>query len=492
MPPEDRPQPAPGRGGSADRGDQGELDQTIARSAGRRAGDDPPAQPRRVQQHDPRPGRRRLPAGRRFPLRRRRLRLRQHRRRADAAADPDGEVPGRRRDDRREGDRGRPRRRPGQGELPESHRRIIFRDADSRRDRTSAPARSSSGSPAGPTAGRSTPGEVGRLHPVRRPGAGGRRELRARHPARRRGGPGLAAVPLPRRARPRPRVARPAPSAADASGQRLRAGLAAVVFPLEQHARRRAVRAWPARASCRDRAIPRAARSGGCSRDPKARALVENFAGQWLQLRNLETINPDREQFPGFDERSAQAMLRETRAVLRVGRCARTGACSTSSTPTTPSSTSGWPGTTASGRQGRRVPPGPARRRPQRGGLLDAGEHPDRDLEPDPDLAGEAGQVDPRADPRHAAAAAAARRARAEGGARTSSAGTLRQRMEQHRANPSCAACHARMDPLGFGLENYDAIGAWREQDGGIPIDASGTLPDGRVVQGAGRARRRS
>lgn len=62
--------------------------------------------------------------------------------------------------------------------------------------------------------------------------------------------------------------------------------------------------------------------------------------------------------------------------------------------------------------------------------------------------------------------------------------GTLRQRMEQHRANPNCATCHGRMDPLGFGLENFDAIGAWREQDGGLPIDASGTLPGGRSFDG--------
>src|SRR5262249_24912435 len=55
--------------------------------------------------------------------------------------------------------------------------------------------------------------------------------------------------------------------------------------------------------------------------------------------------------------------------------------------------------------------------------------------------------------------------------------GTLRQRMEEHRKNPLCASCHARMDPLGFGLENYDAIGAWRTQDGDLPVDASGTLP---------------
>jgi hypothetical protein len=56
--------------------------------------------------------------------------------------------------------------------------------------------------------------------------------------------------------------------------------------------------------------------------------------------------------------------------------------------------------------------------------------------------------------------------------------------MELHRAKPECASCHARMDPLGFGLENFDAVGAWRSRDGGEPIDASGTLPDGRSFAG--------
>jgi hypothetical protein len=62
--------------------------------------------------------------------------------------------------------------------------------------------------------------------------------------------------------------------------------------------------------------------------------------------------------------------------------------------------------------------------------------------------------------------------------------GTLRQRLEQHRANPSCAACHQRMDPLGFGLENFDAVGAWRSRDGKDEVDASGVLPNGQSFNG--------
>jgi hypothetical protein len=62
--------------------------------------------------------------------------------------------------------------------------------------------------------------------------------------------------------------------------------------------------------------------------------------------------------------------------------------------------------------------------------------------------------------------------------------GTLRQRMEQHRVDPACANCHAKMDPIGFGFENYDAVGAFRTKDEGLPIDPSGKLPDGQSFQG--------
>jgi hypothetical protein len=63
--------------------------------------------------------------------------------------------------------------------------------------------------------------------------------------------------------------------------------------------------------------------------------------------------------------------------------------------------------------------------------------------------------------------------------------GTVRERTEQHRADPNCAACHVVMDELGFALENYDAVGRWRETDNGDPIDAYGELPDGTRFDGA-------
>jgi uncharacterized protein DUF1588/uncharacterized protein DUF1585 len=70
---------------------------------------------------------------------------------------------------------------------------------------------------------------------------------------------------------------------------------------------------------------------------------------------------------------------------------------------------------------------------------------------------------------------------------------SVRERMEQHRRNPSCASCHRVIDPVGFALENFDAVGAWRSRDGGTlgdPIDASGQLADGTVVHGVVELRR--
>ena len=61
---------------------------------------------------------------------------------------------------------------------------------------------------------------------------------------------------------------------------------------------------------------------------------------------------------------------------------------------------------------------------------------------------------------------------------------SLRERMEQHRKDPSCSVCHNQMDPIGFGLESYDAVGAWRDKDGEVAIDTSGTLPDGQSFKG--------
>ena len=66
----------------------------------------------------------------------------------------------------------------------------------------------------------------------------------------------------------------------------------------------------------------------------------------------------------------------------------------------------------------------------------------------------------------------------------------MRERLELHRQNPTCASCHQIMDPLGFALENYDLIGRWREKDGAMPVNASGTLMDGTALGGPADLRR--
>jgi hypothetical protein len=66
---------------------------------------------------------------------------------------------------------------------------------------------------------------------------------------------------------------------------------------------------------------------------------------------------------------------------------------------------------------------------------------------------------------------------------------SLRAQMEKHRASPICASCHSKMDPLGFALENYDAIGRWRDTDGKFPVDSSGTMPDGATFKGPAEMR---
>ena len=68
-------------------------------------------------------------------------------------------------------------------------------------------------------------------------------------------------------------------------------------------------------------------------------------------------------------------------------------------------------------------------------------------------------------------------------------AATTRERFARHRSRPECAGCHARLDPLGFGLENFDAVGRWRDSDGGVAVDAGGVLPDGRSFTGPAELR---
>ncbi|NDC53422.1 MAG: DUF1592 domain-containing protein [Planctomycetia bacterium] len=222
-------------------------------------------------------------------------------------------------------------------------------------------------------------------------------------------------------------------------------------------------------------------------RDPKAMALVRNFAGQWLQLRALDDVKPDPKRFPGFDAGLRQAFRRETeeffahvvredRSVLELLDADYTFVDERLAKHY------GIPGVT--GGEFRRV----SLDGRQRGGLLGQASiltvtsNPTRTspvkrgkwiLEnlfaaPPPDPPPNVPELD---------------------GNGAKLAGTLRQRMEQHRADPACASCHRLMDPLGFGLENYDAIGAWRDRDGDAAVDAGGELPDGSRFRGPAELR---
>lgn len=222
-------------------------------------------------------------------------------------------------------------------------------------------------------------------------------------------------------------------------------------------------------------------------KNPRIDGFIENFATQWLQLRALEQFNPDPELFKEFDDELRDAMRTETvmffgdivkndrslldlydadytfvnrrlaehygirnirsdefqRVVLSDGT--RGGLLSHASILTVTSN----PSRTSPVKRGKWIienvlgePPPP----------------------PAPDVIPLDNQDE--------------------------LTGTLRERMEQHRDNPSCASCHAKMDPLGFALENYDALGRWRDRDEGEEIDASGILPSGESFNGPMEMRR--
>jgi mono/diheme cytochrome c family protein len=215
--------------------------------------------------------------------------------------------------------------------------------------------------------------------------------------------------------------------------------------------------------------------------DPKSRALVDNFAGQWLQLRDVSRLMPDPERFPGIDDDLRAAMRRETetffdrmiredRNVLEFLDADYTYVNERLARHYGINDINGETFQKVSLPAGRRgvlthssilmLTSNPTRTSPVKRGkwILDnfLAEPPPPPPADVPDLE-EGGEV----------------------------LGSLREQMEQHRANESCAVCHRKMDALGFGLENFDAVGAWRERDGAFQIDASGELPGGVEFDGA-------
>jgi hypothetical protein len=217
--------------------------------------------------------------------------------------------------------------------------------------------------------------------------------------------------------------------------------------------------------------------------DPRADALVSNFAGQWLYIRNLSQQKPDPDAFPEFDESLRQAFRQETelffRNILREDRSV-TELLDANYTYLNQRLAEHYGIPNIYGSQFRKV----TLTDPNRGGLVGQGSiltvtsYPNRTSVVQrgkwilDNLLGSPPPPPPADIPELVAHAKDGRPF------------TMRQQMEQHRANAICASCHARMDPIGFALENFDGVGKWRDQDSGNAIDASGKLPGGVQFQG--------
>ncbi len=218
--------------------------------------------------------------------------------------------------------------------------------------------------------------------------------------------------------------------------------------------------------------------------DERAFALVENFASQWLTVRGLRGATPDPDLFPDFDENLRDAFRKETELFLdsqiRSDRSI-VDLLTADYTFVNERLARHYGIPNVYGERFRRV----AVTRPERMGLLGHGSvltvtsYANRTspvlrgkwildnllgAPPPPPPADVPGLVDNAEDGRPL---------------------SMRERMERHRKNPACATCHKRMDPIGFALENFDAIGAWRmRNESGAPVDATDTMPDGTTLQG--------
>jgi hypothetical protein len=219
-------------------------------------------------------------------------------------------------------------------------------------------------------------------------------------------------------------------------------------------------------------------------RDPKAIALVDNFAAQWLFLRNLKSINPDTRTFPDFDDKLRQAFRTETTLFITSimqNDSSILDMINADYTYVNDRLAQHYGIPNIYGSHFRRV----QQTDPNRRGLLGQGSvltvtsYPNRTS---PVLRGKwvlenlIGAPPPSPPPN-----VPALNENTPGLAALS----VRDRMIQHRADPNCSGCHAVMDPLGFSLENFDAIGRYRSKDASGSIDSSGELADGTPVKDA-------
>jgi len=222
--------------------------------------------------------------------------------------------------------------------------------------------------------------------------------------------------------------------------------------------------------------------------DPKARALVTNFANQWLFLRDLKNANPDVTVFPDFDDNLRQGFQRETEmlfeSIVREDRSVL-DLLDADYTFVNERLARHYGIPNVYGPDFRRVPVANDARRGLlgHGSLLLVTSNANRTS---PVIRGkwvlenllgsQAPLPPPDVPPLEEKPTAAAR--------------SVRERIEQHRANPTCAGCHKIMDPIGLALENFDAIGRWRTSDEGVAIDASAQLVDGTPLDGPATLRK--
>ena len=217
--------------------------------------------------------------------------------------------------------------------------------------------------------------------------------------------------------------------------------------------------------------------------DRKADALVRNFAGQWLYLRNLQSSKPDGHEFPNFDDNLRQAFRRETElffdSIIRENRSVLE-LLTANYTFVNERLARHYGIRNIYGSQFRRVTLSDQNRMGLlgQGSILTVTSYPNRTS---PVLRGKwileniLGTPPPPPPPNVPPL---------KENDDSSKPKSVRELMEEHRKNPACAGCHAVMDPLGFSLENFDGIGEWRSKDYSGPIDASGQLADGTKVEG--------
>lgn len=215
-------------------------------------------------------------------------------------------------------------------------------------------------------------------------------------------------------------------------------------------------------------------------KDRRSNAFIENFAGQWLQLRSLDIVKPDQTAFPAATPELREFMKRETltffAGIMRENRPI-TDLLDADFTYLNEPLAKYYGIRGISGNQFRPV----SLKGTNRGGLLTHASILMVTSNPTRTSPVKRGKwilenllnTPPPPPPPNIPELE-----------KDILAGTLRQRMEQHRANPACATCHNMMDPLGFALENFDAVGRWRTHDGRDPVDASGELPDGTKFTG--------